>query len=61
MIFLYFPEVSEGVFAKMKCEKMWFLKTFFNFTGDLITSHSSFWGLDINGVKKIQFDSALLY
>ncbi len=21
MVFLYFPEVSEGVFAKMKCEK----------------------------------------
>ncbi len=21
MIFLYFPEVSEGVFAKMKCER----------------------------------------
>ncbi len=42
-------------------KKTWFLKTSFNFTGDLITSHSSFWGLDINGVKKIQFDSALLY
>lgn len=50
----------------MTWKKLWFLKTSFNFTGDLITSFSSFWGLDINGVKKINkkkynFDSALLY